>query len=102
MKKNIRKSRRNKSSLLKKIQKTSKQIIPVADKSLQHVGNTAKNVAVKTAPMIEKGVSAVYGTLATGFDLGVKGSKNIIKNVSKMTQNKNSKKRRAKKTRKHK
>jgi hypothetical protein len=47
--------------------------------------------------VLEKGVSAVYGTLATGFDLGLKGAKNVDYNVQSIT-----KKRRGKKSgRKH-
>jgi hypothetical protein len=47
------------------------------------VGSTAKNVASASIPVIEKGVSAVYGTMATGLDLGVKGAKSIAKGMSK-------------------
>jgi hypothetical protein len=80
-------SRRNRrSSILKRIQKTSSKAIPAVGKGLKTVGTTAKNVAVKSAPIIEKGVSTVYGTLATGFDLGVKGAKGIASGVKNMTK----------------
>jgi len=83
------KSRRNRSSnILKNIQKTSSQAIPVVGKGLKNVGNVAKNVAFKSKPVIEKGVSSVFGTLATGFNLGVKGAKNIASGVKNITQKK--------------
>ena len=69
------KTRKNRSrkNFLKKISNTGKKAIPV----LKTVGNTAKVVAVKAAPIIEKGVSKVYDTLVTGYDLGVKGVQTI-------------------------
>jgi hypothetical protein len=53
------------------------------DKSLKTVGKTAMNVADASIPIIEKGVSAVYGTMATGLDLGTKGVSAIKKSLSK-------------------
>jgi hypothetical protein len=92
------KSRRNRSSnILKNIQKTSSKAIPVVGKGLKNVGNIAKNAAMKSKPVIEKGVSAVYGTLAAGFYLGIKGAKNIASNVKNITR-----KRRASRHRRHK
>ena len=69
------KTRKNRSrkNFLKKITSTGKNAIPVVETGLKTVGKTAKVVAVKAAPVIEKGVSKVYDTLATGYDLGVKG-----------------------------
>ena len=43
-----------------------------------------------SGPIVEKGVSKVYGTLATGFDLGIKGAKSVASGVSKMTKRKRS------------
>jgi hypothetical protein len=43
------------------------------------MSNKAKMVASKTIPVMEKGVSAVYGTLATGFDFGLKGVNTLTK-----------------------
>ena len=42
----------------------------------------------KVDKVVEKGVSAVYGTMATGLDLGVKGVKSVAKGVSKSTKRK--------------
>ena len=95
------KSRKN--SILKSVQKTSSKVLPVVDEGLQTVGSTAKDMAKISLPIVEKGVSAVYGTMATGFNLGVKGVKGV-KGVAKgMTKSKSSRrnKKGGKKTRRH-
>jgi transposase len=75
------KSRR--SDVIKTITTTTEKVIPVVDKSLSTVGTTAKNVATASVPVIEKGVSVVYGTMATGLDLGTKGVKTLAKGISR-------------------
>jgi hypothetical protein len=50
--------------------------------SLTKIGTTTKDVAKASIPIIEKGVGAVYGTMSTGLDLGVKGVKKVTKSVS--------------------
>ena len=72
-------SKSRKSSVVKSITKTANKALPAVNKGLKTVGSTAKNVATASIPVIEKGVSAVYGTMATGLDLGVKGVKSITK-----------------------
>lgn len=71
------KTRKNKSrkNFLKKITSTGEKAIPVVKTGLKTIGKTAKVVAVKAAPIVEKGVSSVYNTMVTGYDLGVKGVK---------------------------
>lgn len=69
------KSRKNKSSLMKSL--------PAVNTGLKKVGKTAKDVANASIPIVERGVSAVYGTMATGLDLGVKGVKSVTKGISK-------------------
>lgn len=73
------KTRKNRSrkNFLRKIANTGEKAIPVVKTGLKTVGKTAKVVAVKAAPIVEKGVSSVYNTMVTGFDLGVKGVKKI-------------------------
>ena len=78
-----RKNRSNKN-FLKKITRTGKRAIPVVKTGLKTVGKTAKVVAVKSVPIVEKGVSKIYSTMVQGFDLGVKGLN------SKMTKSKRS------------
>ena len=77
-----------KTSIFKDMTKTSNKAIPVIHKGLNTIGRTTTSVAKKSAPIIEKGVATVYGTLATGFDLGVKGATNVASGVKKFTQNK--------------
>jgi hypothetical protein len=80
------KSRKNRSSgVLKKIKKTTVSALPVVGKGLKDVGVVAKGVAIKSAPIVEKGVSSVYGTLASGFNLGANA---IAKGVSKKRRSK--------------
>jgi hypothetical protein len=73
------KSRKN--SIMKNIGTTASQTLPVVDKSLKNVGTAAKDVAQASIPIVEKGVSALYGTMSTGLDLGVKGVKNVGKTL---------------------
>jgi hypothetical protein len=73
------KSRKNR--VIKDIKTTAVAALPVVDKSLTKIGTAAKDVAQASIPVVEQGVSAVYGTMATGLDLGVKGVKNITKRL---------------------
>jgi hypothetical protein len=86
------KSRSHRKSILKSIKNTGKKAMPVVGEGLKTVGTTAKYVAVKSAPVVEKGVSKVYGTLASGFDLGVKGVNTLAKGARKMTKHRRYKK----------
>ena len=95
------KSRKN--NILKTVTKTSNKVLPVVDKGLKTIGTTAKDVASSSLPIIEKGVSVVYGTMATGFNLGVKGVKSVSKGMTKGKRSKLHKKGLHKhKTRRHK
>jgi hypothetical protein len=95
------KSRKN--SILKSVEKTSNKVLPAVDKGLKTVGTTAKDVAKVSLPIVEKGVSAVYGTMATGFDLGVKGVKGVSSVAKGMTKRKRSRRHRkgGRRTRRH-
>jgi len=93
----MRKSRKNRKSVMKSIKHSAKKVLPAVNNGLTKVGKTAKNAAAMSLPVIEKGVATVYGTMATGFNLGLKGTKGIIKGVNnmskKMHHSKNNKKR---------
>jgi hypothetical protein len=73
------KTRKNRSrkNFFKKFANTGKKAVPVVKSGLKTVGKTAKGVVVKAVPIVETGVSKVYNTMVTGYDLGVKGVKNI-------------------------
>jgi hypothetical protein len=81
----MRKSRSLKkpSNLFKKIKKTTSKAVPIVKTGLKQVGTTVKNVAVKSAPIVNKGLEGVYGVLATSVDMGIKGIKHVSKGVSK-------------------
>ena len=84
------KTRKNRSrkNFLRKIANTGEKAIPVVKTGLKTVGKTAKVVAVKAAPIVEKGVSSVYNTMVTGYDLGVKGVKQFSEKRSKSKRSK--------------
>ena len=66
-----------------------------AEKALPPIKNArvlAKDVAKETLPIVEKGVSAVYGTMATGFNLGVKGAKDVSNTIKSVSKNRRSSK----------
>jgi hypothetical protein len=89
--------RKRASSFVKSSSETAEKALPVVNNSLKNVGVTAKNIAKETFPVIEKGVSAVYGTMATGFNLGLKGAKSVASGVKSVTS-KRRKSRRSKKS----
>ena len=100
------KTRMNRKSVVKSIKKSitniSTRVLPAVNKGLNTVGSTTTNLVKKSAPIIEKGVSSIYGTMTTGFDLGVKGVKNITKRVKSMSKkNRGKKGGRRRRTRKH-
>jgi hypothetical protein len=75
-----------KIDVMKKINVTASETLPVVDRGLQTVGTTAKDVAQSSIPIIEKGVSGVYGTMASGLDLGVQGVKTVSKGLRRSSR----------------
>jgi hypothetical protein len=61
-----------------------------AFRGIKKVGSVAKNVVSKSTPIVEKGVTTVYGTMATGFDLGVKGAETAVRSVSRTSKKRRS------------
>jgi len=80
------KTRKNKKNYLRKLSRTGKKAIPVLRTGLKKVGKTAKVVAVKSAPVVEKGISKIYGTIMKGFNLGVKGMRRVSKRMSRKSR----------------
>ncbi len=101
------KTRRNRKSLMKSINKSiknvSSKVLPAVDNGLKKVGSTTTSLVKKSAPFIEKGVSDIYGTISTGFDLGIKGVKGMAKGVQNMSKKSRRSKKggRRRRTRKH-
>ena len=54
----------SKKNILKYSEKTSKKALSSVNKGLKKVGKTSKYVAKAAVPVVEKGVSEVYGTMA--------------------------------------
>ena len=79
------KSRRNVRGVMKTLKRTTARALPVVDNGLKTVGMATKGAIKKSIPVVEKGVSAVYGTMATGFDLGIKGVKKVARGVKAKT-----------------
>jgi hypothetical protein len=78
-----RKVNRKKTKFLKKIRKATKKAVPIISDGLKTIGSTTKTVVKQSAPIVEKGVAGVYNTLATGFDMGIKGAKTVVNGIQK-------------------
>ena len=88
------KSFKNKGKkIFRSYSKQAEKALPVINNNLKDAGIMAKDVAKETIPIVEKGVSAVYGTMATGFNLGIKGAKNVASNIKSVTKKRRSTKR---------
>jgi hypothetical protein len=94
------KSRKTKSSVFKTITSAPGKALPLVNSGFNTVGNVAKDVAETSIPVIQTGVSTVYGTMANGFDLGIKGVKTVARGVNLNTKKRHS--RRNKRTRRNK
>jgi phage-related protein len=101
------KSRRHRTKkhnvgFFKSVKNNTSKIIPGVQSGIQKVGSTVQNVATGTVPLVKKGFSQVYGTLATGFDMGMNGIKNGVNTVKKVViiQKNTPKRRGSKKSRK--
>ena len=71
--------------------RTNYRVLPRVEGGLEMVGNKA----IKASPVVEKGISNVYNTLATGFDMGIKGVQNTISTRRSRRHKKSRKSRRA-------
>jgi hypothetical protein len=91
------------NSIIKRIKQTSEKALPIVDNGLKKVGTTTKTVAKASIPIVEKGVSNVFGVMSTGFDLGVKGAKAVAKGVTKKRHSRRHRKggRKSRRNRKH-
>jgi len=93
MTKSHRRRSSKKSSIFKGLKKTTTKAVPMVKSGLKSVGSTVKSVAIKSAPTVNKGLEGVYGALATGFDMGIKGVSKGVSTVSSMTKKRHSSKR---------
>jgi hypothetical protein len=79
-------SERKRNEIIKTIRQTTSSALPVVNTGLKQIGTVSKNVATASIPILEKGVSAVYGTMAKGLDLGIKGVKSVARGVKKISR----------------
>jgi hypothetical protein len=91
MTKSHRRRSSKKSSLFKGLKKSTTKAVPVIKSGLKSVGSTVKTVAIKSAPTVNKGLEGVYGALATGFDMGVKGVSKMSKKMRSSSKHRKSK-----------
>lgn len=73
--KSMRKSRSRSNSAKKMI----KKMVPV----VKNVGKTTLKLAKQAQPVVEKGVGVVYNTMAKGFDMGLRGAKQLVNSKTK-------------------
>lgn len=96
-----RRSSKKRPSFMKNVSKTTYKAIPYVKKGLKNVGSATMTVTKQATPVIEKGLGVVYGTLASGFDLGVKGLKKGINFVSTGSKRKTARKSKKNISRRH-
>lgn len=75
-----------KARIIQNIQNKSKKILPKINQGLQTVGSTVKSAAVKSGPVLEKGISNIYGVLATGFNKSIDKISSFRRNKRNKTQ----------------
>jgi hypothetical protein len=92
------KTRKQRKNTMNRINKFATKVIPAVGYGLKTVGKTAKGVAKTSLPVVEKGVSAVYRTMVSGLDLGIKGARSVSKKISTIGK-KSRRKRRSNKSR---
>lgn len=76
------------TSFIKNTNKNVKKSLPVVNNSLKTAAVVAKDVTKETIPVVEKGVSSVYGAMSTGFNLGVSSAKKVGKTIKKISKGK--------------
>ena len=72
------KSRRHRSS------RSGKRTMRATKYGLKKSVSTVKNIAKGTKGDFVKGLSAIYGTMSRGVNLGIKGAKSVSKDVGKL------------------
>jgi hypothetical protein len=64
-------SSKKRTGIIKNIGKTTKRVLPIVKTGLYKIGENVKVAATKSEPAIKQGFKSIYGTLATGFNMGV-------------------------------
>ena len=66
-----RSSKRRRTGIIKNIGRTTKRVLPIVKTGLSKIGENVKVAASKSEPAIKQGFKSIYGTLATGFNMGL-------------------------------
>jgi hypothetical protein len=66
-----RSSKKRTTGIIKNIGKTTKRVLPIVKSGLSTIGQNVKVAATKSEPAIKQGFKSIYGTLATGFNMGL-------------------------------
>ena len=67
----FRRSSKRRTNIIKNIGRTTKRVLPVVKTGLSTIGQNVKYAANKSEPTIKQGFKSIYGTLATGFNMGL-------------------------------
>jgi hypothetical protein len=66
-----KRSSKKRTNFIKNIGRTTKRVLPVVKSGLSTIGQNVKSAATKSEPAIKQGFKSIYGTLATGFNMGM-------------------------------
>ena len=78
------KSLRNRASrFVKSSSMTAAKALPGINNGLKNATKLSKDALKETKPLVEKGVGAVYGLMATGFNLGAQAVSKGVKSATK-------------------
>jgi hypothetical protein len=76
-------SSKKRTNFIKNIGRTTKRVLPVVKTGLSTIGENVKYAANKSEPTIKQGFKSIYGTLATGFNMGLNKLSTIGKSSGK-------------------
>jgi hypothetical protein len=85
-------SSKRRTNIIKNIGKTTKRVLPIVKTGLSTIGQNVKVAASKSEPAIKQGFKSIYGTLATGFNMGINKLSSFGKSSRKRRANSRSKK----------
>jgi|688.fasta_scaffold748949_1 hypothetical protein len=76
-------SSKRRTGIIKNIGKTTKRVLPIVKTGLSKIGENVKVAATKSEPAIKQGFKSIYGTLATGFNMGLNKLSTLGKSSAK-------------------
>jgi hypothetical protein len=88
-----KRSSKRRTNFIKNIGRTTKRVLPVVKTGLSTIGQNVKSAATKSEPAIKQGFKSIYGTLATGFNMGLNKLSTFGKSGAKHRVNRRTKRR---------